>query len=180
MSDWHPFNSYEWWRDIGTGLLGVLAALFIGAATIAVAAKSNSIADRTRSFQELVTREEQARNLRETLREARLDRSAVAGKLYEYVAKRREEALGRQFQPSEMPPGLLRGIILDQAKYLGVQEPVGEILDDIDRGLTAELVSAPTLSNTVAAAALLAGAFENRIQAWVREGTYRDDSGHIG
>ncbi len=185
--DWHASFTYEWWRDIGTGLLSVLAGLLgvfasviIGLLALIVARKSNAIADRTRAFQELVTNEEKARNLREVLREARLDRSAVAGKLYEYVAKRREQALGRQWQISELPPELLRDAIVEQAKYLGVEDDVREILADIDSELNLHTVSSPAVLNTIVVAFQLATDFENRVQEWVRDGSYRRRSDHRG
>ena len=43
--DWHPFwVSYEWWRDIGTGLLTVVSALLVGASTLIVAIRSHLLA----------------------------------------------------------------------------------------------------------------------------------------
>lgn len=43
--DWHPFwISYEWWRDIGTGLLSVVGAVLIGASTVFVAFRSHALA----------------------------------------------------------------------------------------------------------------------------------------
>lgn len=45
-TDWHPFwVSYEWWRDIGTGLLTVVAALLVGASTLSVAIRSHLLAE---------------------------------------------------------------------------------------------------------------------------------------
>ncbi|MDR6574327.1 hypothetical protein J2X60_002986 [Curtobacterium sp. 320] len=42
--DWHPVDSYEWWRDVGTGSLGVIAAVLTAAATIWVAIRSHNLA----------------------------------------------------------------------------------------------------------------------------------------
>lgn len=44
-TEWHPFwTSYEWWRDIGTGSLGVIAALLTAAATLFIAIRSHQLA----------------------------------------------------------------------------------------------------------------------------------------
>lgn len=45
MPEWHPiWISYEWWRDIGTGALGVVAAVLTAAATLVVAVRSHLLA----------------------------------------------------------------------------------------------------------------------------------------
>ncbi len=44
-TEWHPIlTSYEWWRDIGTGSLGVIAAILTAAATLIVAIRSHQLA----------------------------------------------------------------------------------------------------------------------------------------
>lgn len=172
--DWHQcWTTYEWWRDIGTGLLGVVAALIVGSLTIWVAAKSNRIAENTQEFQKLVREEDARRDLRERLREERLDRSDIAGKIYEYASKRREESLGRQFSASEMPPGLLRGVILDQAEYLGVADTVRSILEDIDGVLNPQSVGGVSIEATIATATLLSANIDNAVRGWVRSGKYQ-------
>lgn len=57
--DWHPFwISYEWWRDIGTGLMSVATAAIVGGTTIAVAVRSQRMA---RSAQDVASsRDEKA------------------------------------------------------------------------------------------------------------------------
>lgn len=52
-SDWHPpIESYEWWRDIGGGLLGVVAASIVGAVTLLVAWRSHRLARRVTDREE--------------------------------------------------------------------------------------------------------------------------------
>ena len=172
--DWHEsVSSYEWWRDIGTGLLGVFAAVSVGLVTVWVAAKSNRIAANTQEFQNQVRAEDERRAIRERLRDERLDRSDIAGKIYEYASKRREESLGRQLSVSEMPPGLLRGVILDQAEYLGVAETVRTIVEDIDGVLNPQSVSGASLEATLATASLMSAYIDNSVRGWVRSGEYQ-------
>lgn len=40
-AEWHDYWTYEWWRDIGTGLLTVTAAVLVGASTLTVAIRSH-------------------------------------------------------------------------------------------------------------------------------------------
>ncbi|MFJ7289867.1 hypothetical protein ACIQUC_16260 [Curtobacterium sp. NPDC098951] len=174
-TEWQPWFSYGWWSDIGTGLFGVIAALIIGGATIWVASRSNAIADRTRDFQDLVVREEEARNERERVRELRLDRAALAGKMYEYVAKTRERALGREFDFREYPPLLVRNQIDEQATYLGLRDQAVAILDDVDRAFSSGVIDHELDLVTTARAAMTTARFEVRIQTWVREGVFPPD-----
>jgi hypothetical protein len=47
-SDWHPsWITYEWWGDIGTGLLSFLAAAVIGGITVTIAIRSHMLAGRS-------------------------------------------------------------------------------------------------------------------------------------
>ncbi|MCS6559972.1 hypothetical protein NYQ31_16355 [Curtobacterium flaccumfaciens] len=44
-TEWHPaWTSYEWWGDIGTGLLSFISAVVIGGATVAIAVRSHRLA----------------------------------------------------------------------------------------------------------------------------------------
>jgi hypothetical protein len=53
-TDWHPFwISYEWWRDIGTGLMSVAAALALGITTISVAIGSRRLAKKVSDREEV-------------------------------------------------------------------------------------------------------------------------------
>ncbi|ROS63889.1 hypothetical protein EDF42_2143 [Curtobacterium sp. PhB172] len=47
-TDWHPsWITYEWWGDIGTGLLSFLAAAVIGGITVTIAIRSHILAGRS-------------------------------------------------------------------------------------------------------------------------------------
>lgn len=47
-TDWHSsWSTYEWWGDIGTGLLSFLAAVVIGGITVTIAIRSHQLARRS-------------------------------------------------------------------------------------------------------------------------------------
>lgn len=83
--EWHPWFSYEWWSDIGTGLLGVVAATIVGGVTVWVALRSNRVARETVEYTKRVRAEDEKREERDRLRQSQLERIAFAGLVRNWV-----------------------------------------------------------------------------------------------
>lgn len=82
---WHPWFSYEWWAEIGTGLLGVVAATIVGGVTVWIARRSNRVAQETVEYTKRVRDEDEKRQERDRLRQAQLERIAFAGLVRTWV-----------------------------------------------------------------------------------------------
>lgn len=94
-TEWHPFwTSYEWWRDIGTGLLGVVAATIVGGVSVWLALRSNRVARETVEYTKRVRAEDEKREERDRLRQAQLERIAFASQVRLWI--RGVEDLERQ------------------------------------------------------------------------------------
>lgn len=94
-TEWHPsWISYEWWSDIGTGLLGALASLFVGGASVVVAFAALRIARRGHQLAKQAER-------RET-RAAEFDaRERAASELVDLIRVRRWKLQGPSPYPGE-------------------------------------------------------------------------------
>lgn len=61
--DWHPeWISYEWWRDIGASVVGVVASAVVGVVALGVAFQGHRLAKRIRNDDEKRRQEEARRD----------------------------------------------------------------------------------------------------------------------
>jgi hypothetical protein len=99
--DWHPWFSYEWWRDIGVPAAGAVGGIAVGAGAIAVAFHSNRIA------QHSAQKEAQA--------EARQSRGEFGLLLGRWIEAEVRERLTDQADPEKALPAIRREVEIRSA-----------------------------------------------------------------
>ncbi|KQO63753.1 hypothetical protein [Curtobacterium sp. Leaf261] len=73
--DWHPFWSYEWWRDIGGSLVGGIGGVIVGGAAVWVATRANSLSGEATKLAQQAAANEQQRADREFTTDAKRERA---------------------------------------------------------------------------------------------------------
>ncbi|TPG05570.1 hypothetical protein [Curtobacterium flaccumfaciens] len=127
-TEWHPWFSYEWWSEIGTGLLGVVAASIVGGVTVWVALRSNRVARETVEFTKRVREEDARRQEREELRHAQLERIGFGGLLRTWV--REVEEFERNNGGFDWPPAVQHQ-----------RDQIGDLVYDFDQVGRQELLA---------------------------------------
>ncbi|PYY49023.1 hypothetical protein DEJ03_00325 [Curtobacterium sp. MCLR17_043] len=130
-TEWHPWFSYEWWSDIGTGLLGVVAATIVGGVTVWIALRTDRVARETVEFSKRVREADEQREERDRLRQAQLERISFAGLVRNWVSAVNEADVGPEGSENSAKVAALRTQLGDLAydfDQLGRQE----LLEKID------------------------------------------------
>jgi hypothetical protein len=127
--DWPAWFSYEWWRDVGIPVGGVLASTFIGVVALRVARRSNALAKETGDFAKAVKNAEDRRSEEERDKAARRERVEFVVLARRFNLMLRKDRLGEALPEDEMDADMYEAYLREVAATLDVPKAAEDLID---------------------------------------------------
>lgn len=127
--DWPAWFSYEWWRDVGIPVGGLLASTFIGVVALRVARRSNALAKETADFAEKVKDAEDRRIEDERDKAARRERVEFVVLARRFNLLLRKECLGEPIPDEEMDLNMYEAYLREVATTLDAPKAANDLVD---------------------------------------------------